>query len=76
MAVLVTKGKAMATKTEDKPCAAKGLRSYRYKGRFGWVMIGASDTNDALREAARSVGELATNDRLQVWDGTSYVWNQ
>lgn len=35
--------------------AAAGLTSYRYKGWLGWAMIGATDTADALREAARSV---------------------
>jgi hypothetical protein len=48
--------------TWDKPLAAPGLRSYRCKGRFGWIMIGATDDADALREARRSsdVADLAT----------------
>ena len=35
----------------DRPLAAKGLVSYRYRGRYGWIMIGAKDNADALREA-------------------------
>ena len=59
----------------DKPLAAAGLTSYRYKGNFGWIMIGARDDEDALREAKRSVGShhscILAN--LQVWNGTVYV---
>jgi hypothetical protein len=57
----------------DKPCADAGFTSYRYHGRFGWVMIGAVGTADALREAERSIDGPASIDRLQVWDGSKYV---
>ena len=43
----------------DRPCAAAGLTSYRYRGRYGWVMIGARDDHDAMREAARSTSPVA-----------------
>lgn len=56
----------------DKPCAARGLVSYRYRGRYGWIMIGASDTDDALREAVRSTDNVV-RENLQVWDGKKYV---
>ncbi len=56
----------------DKPCAAKGLISYRYLGRYGYIMIGATDNADALREARRSTTDV-TIDKLEVWDGTRYV---
>ena len=56
----------------NRPCAASGLTSYRYKGRYGWLMIGASDTADALREAARSTDNVSP-ENLQVWDGLQYV---
>lgn len=59
----------------DNPLAIPGLVSYRYLNRFGWVMIGATDDEDALREAARSVCQSdlpTTPDRLQRWDGTAY----
>ena len=58
--------------THDKPLAAHPWRSYRYKGLFGWVMIGASDDQDALNEAKRSVSGTPTMDRLQRWNGTVY----
>lgn len=58
------------------PLAAKGLISYRYKGRFGWIMIGAKDDNDALNEAKRSISDKThkiDNVNLQIWDGMQYV---
>lgn len=54
----------------DKPLAAAGLTSYRYRGRYGWVMIGATDANAALREALRSITGPAYMANLQV-----YGWN-
>lgn len=62
--------------TTDKPLAAHGLTSYRYKGAYGWIMIGAVDHADALSEAARSFSDrrlIPSMDRLQVWDGKQYV---
>lgn len=56
----------------DKPMAAHGLTSYRYKGRYGWIMIGAKDDNDALREAQRSTSDKVTMNNLQIWNGTNY----
>lgn len=38
----------------DKPLASAGFTSYRCKGRYGWIMIGARDDVDAIREARRS----------------------
>lgn len=52
---------------EDRPLAAAGLTSYRCRGRYGWIMIGATDTADAMREAARSTPEPRRED-LEVWD--------
>lgn len=49
----------------NKPLAAQGFKSYRAKGRYGWIMIGAIDTEAAKREAARSTSEQFS---LQVWD--------
>lgn len=54
----------------NRPLAAPGLTSYRARGRYGWVMIGATDAADAWREARRSTDKL-TN--LQVWNGMEYV---
>jgi hypothetical protein len=39
----------------ERPLAATGLTSYRYPGRYGWIMIGACDDEDALRQAERSL---------------------
>lgn len=55
----------------EKPCASHGLTSYRYKGRYGFIMIGATDDTDALSEARRSTqGVIIEN--LQIWDGSQY----
>jgi hypothetical protein len=56
----------------DKPMASKGLISYRYRGRYGWIMIGAKDDNDALREAQRSTSDKVTMNNLQIWKGNQY----
>jgi hypothetical protein len=60
----------MAFETHDKPLAGKGLVSYRAKGRYGYIMIGAKDDVDAMRQAFRSSD--AAHD-LEVWNGTCYV---
>lgn len=57
----------------ERPVAAVGLTSYRYKGRYGWIMIGATDHEDALREARRSTGDKVDVANLQVWAGNGYV---
>jgi hypothetical protein len=55
----------------DRPLAAEGFTSYRYRGRYGWIMIGARDDADAMREAARS-GPYTDPAGLEVWDGQQY----
>ena len=57
----------------DKPLAAPGLKSYRYKGTYGWIMIGATDNDDALSEAQRSTDALVTLGNLQYWNGSAYL---
>jgi hypothetical protein len=54
----------------NQPCAAPGLISYRARGRYGWIMIGAKDNTDAMREARRSTDNPTD---LQVWEGDKYV---
>ncbi|MFP3637692.1 hypothetical protein [Paraburkholderia sp. SIMBA_054] len=56
----------------SKPLAAPGLISYRCKGPFGWVMIGATDLADAVREAGRSTVDVRL-ENMEVWDGSKYV---
>ena len=56
----------------NKPMAIKGLTSYRYKGRYGFIMIGATDNTNALKEAQRSTSDKASIDNLEVWNGSQY----
>ena len=57
----------------SRPLAAEGFTSYRYAGRYGWIMIGAKDDRDARAQARRSPdGAELQRDRLQVWDGNDY----
>lgn len=51
----------------DRPIASAGLTSYRYAGRYGFVMIGAKDNADALREAARSIDGAPDPAKLEVF---------
>lgn len=57
---------------QNQPLAAEGLTSYRCKGAFGWIMIGGTDPDDAMREARRSYGKADRAD-LEVWNGRQYV---
>lgn len=56
----------------NKPLAAPGLTSYRYRGRYGCIMIGAKSHDDALKEAARSSYYPVYNVNLQLWNGKNY----
>lgn len=58
---------------EDRPCAAPGLTSYRYRGGHGWIMIGARDDLDAFNQAKRSLSSDHHPDmrRMEVWDENS-----
>jgi hypothetical protein len=53
----------------EKPLADKGLTSYRLKGPYGWIMIGAKDREEAMSEAARSTSHPLRKD-LEVWKGS------
>lgn len=57
----------------NKPLAAHGLNSYRYAGRYGWIMIGAKTAAEALKEAQRSTSETVRLEGLQSWNGTAYA---
>jgi len=56
----------------ERPLAAAGLTSYRYRGRYGFVMIGARDDADALSEAKRSTTDVVIAN-LERWDGNQYA---
>lgn len=59
----------------DKPCAAPGLHSFRYVGRYGYIMIGARNAKDALNEAARSLSSGEPDiGRLQAWCNESHQY--
>lgn len=64
-------GRASVT-PQNKPCAAPGLISYRCASPYGWIMIGATDHDDAMREALRS-SPHAERRNLQIWNGVEYV---
>jgi hypothetical protein len=51
----------------------RGLTSYRYAGRYGWIMIGAVDDADAIREAGRSSSAPIDPAKLQRWNGEQYA---
>lgn len=59
--------------TSNRPIAAYGLKSYRYKGAYGYIMIGAKNDDDALKEAHRSVSYPVAMENLEAWDGKKYV---
>jgi hypothetical protein len=62
-----------ANPLESLPLAAPGLISYRCQSRYtGYIMIGARDNADALREAQRSRPD-AVPAMLQIWNGNEYV---
>jgi hypothetical protein len=60
----------MRKNLHDRPLAAKGLISYRAKGRYGYIMIGAKDDSDAWNEAKRSTDSPT---ELEVWNGERYI---
>jgi hypothetical protein len=55
----------------NKPMAAYGLTSYRLKGRYGYIMLGAKSDSEALREALRSTSK-AKIENLEIWNGSEY----
>jgi hypothetical protein len=62
------------TPFHDRPCAAPGYVSYRYRGPFGWIMIGARDNLEALKEASRSLDYgFVDPSRMEIWNGEKYI---
>ena len=68
----IEKGAVM--NTHNKPLAAIGLLSYRYKGAYGYIMIGAHDNEDALREAGRSTSDKLSIARLEAWSDAAQCY--
>jgi len=61
----------------ERPCAAAGLTSYRYAGRYGSIMIGATSTQDALNKADRSLTQgAATVERLEIWNALTGLYEK
>ena len=57
----------------ERPCAAAGLTSYRY----GFTMIGATSTQDALNGADRSLTQgAATVERLEIWNDLTGLYDK
>jgi hypothetical protein len=52
------------------------LKTYRYRGRYGWIYIGAVDTEEALMEAARSTDEELSVERLYVFNEQSLQYEK
>ena len=64
------------TPLHDRPLASPRLTSYRYRGRYGWIMIGALGPAEALRQAQRSFSDPHAQpqaENLEIWDGTRYT---
>lgn len=57
----------------SRPLAARGLKSYRYRLPFGFVMIGALNDLDALNQAGRSIDHTPQVANLQHWNGLAYI---
>ena len=62
----------MTAPFQDRPLAAHGWISYRAKSPYGWIMIGAANDADALKEARRS-NETVQESDLQIWNGREYA---
>lgn len=56
----------------DRACAALGFKSYRCRSPYGWIMIGATDDDDALREARRSHAGAKRTSLQRYVDGKGY----
>ena len=57
-----------STKATDKALAAAGFKSYRYKGKYGHIMIGAKNHSDALNQAKQSTRDPVSQEKLEMWD--------
>lgn len=60
----------MDTPISERPCALPGRDSYRAKGPFGWVMMGARNASQARRMASSAGADPST---LELWEGDHYA---
>ena len=67
-----TKPGAIEVASEDKPCADYGLTSYRYKGQYGFIMIGADSTVTALQAAECSTRTPVSIENLEIYANGRY----
>jgi hypothetical protein len=58
---------------QGTPMASNGLITYRYRGRYGFIYIGARTDTEALIEAQRSTDDTVTPDRLERHNGHHFV---
>lgn len=59
---------------DHRPMAGPGLTSYRYRQRFGFVMIGARGDAEALREATRSITGEPDPANLEIWSAPALAY--
>jgi hypothetical protein len=53
----------------NHPMASNGLITYRYRGRYGFIYIGATTDTEALSEVQRSTDDTVTPERLERFNG-------
>ena len=54
----------------ELPLAVEPFKSYRCKGKYGYIMIATMDDDDAPKQAKLS-GEVI-KENLERWNGSSY----
>ena len=69
LCMLNSKGLTMS----NTPMASNGLITYRYRGRYGFIYIGALTDTEAMIEAQRSTDDKVTPDRLERYNGQRFV---
>lgn len=63
---------AYALQVTSRPLACVGFQSYRYRHGHSFVMIGALNDTDALRQAHLSIACTPQSEHLERWNGSSY----
>lgn len=52
--------------------ACEPYTSYRLRSAYGWILVGAMNVDDAMRQAARST-DHPNRASLEVWNGERYI---